>query len=276
MSTDKSLLTELLSERILFIDGAMGTMFQRAGLVEADYKKGRFEGHAGDLKGNHDILCLTRPDVVRKVHEAYLDAGCGDGRFLAALPSLGPVPGRVVGSDISARILETARETARRAGVEPELVRANLEALPFPNGSFDVTLCSQVIEHLEEPKLGLRELARVLRPGGTLILTSMSARARITQTLNLPRTALVRLLRHEGRNVALPVPEREFVPDELADDVRRAGLEVNELETFRFHLRPPLDRPRTRRMFAAIDRLLPRHGFGDILVVVATRLPESS
>jgi SAM-dependent methyltransferase len=208
--------------------------------------------------------------------EAYLDAGCGDGRFLAALPSLGPVPGRVVGTDISARILATARETARRAGVEPELVQANLEALPFPDGSFDLTLCSQVIEHLEEPDLGLRELARLLRPGGTLIITTMGARALITQTLNLPRTGLVRLFRLQGRNVELPVPELEFLPDDLADDVRRAGLEVSEIETFRFHLRPPLDRPLVRRMCAAIDRRLPRHGFGDIVVVVARRPPETS
>lgn len=203
--------------------------------------------------------------------EAFLDAGCGDGRFLAALPGVGPVPARVVGTDLSERILATARATAARAGVESELVQANLETLPFADGSFDLILCSQTIEHLVEPALGVRELARVLAPRGTLLLTTMSSRARITQALNLPRTALVRLFRLQARNVELPVPEAEFAPDELAAEVRAAGLAVERVETFRFHLRPPLDRPRVRRALAALDRRLPAHGYGDILVVVATQ-----
>jgi 5-methyltetrahydrofolate--homocysteine methyltransferase len=68
-------LPALLDERILLLDGAMGTMLQRAGLVEADYRGTRFADSPRDLKGNHDLLCLTRPDVVREVHAAYLAAG---------------------------------------------------------------------------------------------------------------------------------------------------------------------------------------------------------
>ena len=64
----------LLAERILVLDGAMGTMLQRARLVEADYRGSTFTDIAGDLKGNHDLLCLTRPDVVRGVHAEYLAA----------------------------------------------------------------------------------------------------------------------------------------------------------------------------------------------------------
>ncbi|HBO11746.1 MAG TPA: methionine synthase, partial [Halieaceae bacterium] len=64
-----------LDARILVIDGAMGTMIQGEGLVEADYRGERFADHAGDLKGNNDLLSLTRPDVVRRIHEAYLAAG---------------------------------------------------------------------------------------------------------------------------------------------------------------------------------------------------------
>src|SRR6056297_396583 len=67
-------LAELLSRRILLLDGATGTMMQEKGLVEADFRGDRFPDHA-DLKGNYDVLSITRPDVVASVHQAYLDAG---------------------------------------------------------------------------------------------------------------------------------------------------------------------------------------------------------
>jgi len=66
---------ELLARRILVLDGAMGTMLQRLRLGEADYRGARFAAHGHDLKGDHDVLALTRPDAVRRVHDAYLDAG---------------------------------------------------------------------------------------------------------------------------------------------------------------------------------------------------------
>ena len=68
-------LRRLLEERIVFFDGAMGTMIQRAGLGEADFRGDRFADHPGSLQGNNDLLVLTRPDVIRGIHEEYLDAG---------------------------------------------------------------------------------------------------------------------------------------------------------------------------------------------------------
>lgn len=68
-------LTALLDERIVVLDGAMGTMLQGYQLEEADYRKGRFEDHPKELKGNHDLLSITRPDVIREVHLAYFEAG---------------------------------------------------------------------------------------------------------------------------------------------------------------------------------------------------------
>ena len=68
-------LRELFAERILFFDGAMGTMIQGAGLEEEDFRGERFRDHPGSLKGNNDLLVLTRPDVIRGIHEQYLDAG---------------------------------------------------------------------------------------------------------------------------------------------------------------------------------------------------------
>jgi 5-methyltetrahydrofolate--homocysteine methyltransferase len=68
-------LHDLLSRRILILDGAMGTMIQRYALTEADFRGERFRPHARDLKGNNDLLVLTRPDVISEIHHQYLEAG---------------------------------------------------------------------------------------------------------------------------------------------------------------------------------------------------------
>jgi 5-methyltetrahydrofolate--homocysteine methyltransferase len=72
--TDRAL-RDLLARRILIIDGAMGTMIQRERLSEADYRGERFRDHPSDLKGMNDLLCLTKPEVVEKIHRQYLEAG---------------------------------------------------------------------------------------------------------------------------------------------------------------------------------------------------------
>jgi 5-methyltetrahydrofolate--homocysteine methyltransferase len=68
-------LPALLAQRIAILDGAMGTMIQRFKLTEADYRGERFREHGKDLKNNGDLLVLTRPDVIRDIHEGYLAAG---------------------------------------------------------------------------------------------------------------------------------------------------------------------------------------------------------
>ena len=64
-----------LTERILVLDGAMGTMIQGYKLEESDFRNEELANHAIDLKGNNDMLSLTRPDVIAAIHEAYIDAG---------------------------------------------------------------------------------------------------------------------------------------------------------------------------------------------------------
>src|SRR3954467_15787010 len=68
-------LPELLAQRILILDGAMGTMIQRFKLTEQDSRGERLREHPKDLKNNSDLLVLTRPDVIRDIHEGYLAAG---------------------------------------------------------------------------------------------------------------------------------------------------------------------------------------------------------
>ncbi|MDH4041511.1 MAG: homocysteine S-methyltransferase family protein, partial [Gammaproteobacteria bacterium] len=68
-------LEQALQSRILVLDGAMGTMIQTEGLQEEDYRGERFAAHAYDLKGNNDLLSLTRPDIIAGIHRRYLEAG---------------------------------------------------------------------------------------------------------------------------------------------------------------------------------------------------------
>jgi 5-methyltetrahydrofolate--homocysteine methyltransferase len=75
MTDTKAALDRLLRERILILDGAMGTMVQRHKLTEADFRGTRFADHPHDLKGNNDVLVLTRPDVIEQIHHQYLEAG---------------------------------------------------------------------------------------------------------------------------------------------------------------------------------------------------------
>ena len=72
---DRQSFARLLSERVLILDGGMGTMIQRYNLTEADYRGERFAQFPQPLKGNNDLLCVTRPEVIREIHRQYLDAG---------------------------------------------------------------------------------------------------------------------------------------------------------------------------------------------------------
>jgi ubiquinone/menaquinone biosynthesis C-methylase UbiE len=197
--------------------------------------------------------------------DAFLDAGCGDGRYLAALET--ELPERIAGVDISERILETARARVPRA----DLRQANLESLPFADAEFDLVLSSQVIEHVLDAAAAARELARVLRPGGVLILSTDNARNLVTRGLNAPRVALVRALRLRGRRGRIESPATAYTRESAAELLAAAGLRVERTETFRFHLMWPFALPPLVRALNALDARLPAHGVGDILVVVARK-----
>src|ERR1700761_9478949 len=75
MVNSKELIEKALKDRILVIDGAMGTMIQRHKLEEKDYRGERFKDWASDLKGNNDLLVLTQPEIIEGIHREYLEAG---------------------------------------------------------------------------------------------------------------------------------------------------------------------------------------------------------
>ena len=71
----KKNIRQILNHRILVLDGAMGTMIQRYNLTEHDFRGKKFKNHAIDLKGNNDLLSITRPDIIKSIHHEYLKAG---------------------------------------------------------------------------------------------------------------------------------------------------------------------------------------------------------
>ena len=75
MTKKESLLANALKERILVLDGAMGTMIQKYELEESDFRGDLFSKHRNNLKGNNDILCLTKPELIASIHEKYLESG---------------------------------------------------------------------------------------------------------------------------------------------------------------------------------------------------------
>jgi ubiquinone/menaquinone biosynthesis C-methylase UbiE len=197
--------------------------------------------------------------------EAFLDAGCGDGRYLAALEA--ELPERIAGIDIAERILETARARVPRA----DLRQANLESLPFEDAEFDLVLSSQVIEHVLDAPAAARELARVVRPGGRLVISTDNADNRVTRVLNAPRAAVVSLLRLRGRRRRIESPATAYTQESFRALLEGVALEVERVETFRFHLMWPLDRAPILRALNALDERLGDRGVGDILLAVARK-----
>ncbi|GMW07848.1 MAG: 5-methyltetrahydrofolate--homocysteine methyltransferase MetH [Nevskiales bacterium] len=117
-------LEQLLDKRIAILDGAMGTMLQRVGLEEADYRGSRLVAWPKDLRGNHDLLTLTRPDVIAGVHRQFLEAGADvieTNTFNSTAPSQGDYGlGELVGelNLAGARLARTvADEVAAASGV---------------------------------------------------------------------------------------------------------------------------------------------------------------
>ncbi|MEL7310556.1 MAG: methionine synthase [Pseudomonadota bacterium] len=108
-------LQQLLSERIVFLDGAMGTMIQGFGLSEADYRGERFKDWPSDLKGNNDLLTLTRPEIVTDIHRQFLEAGADiveTNTFNANAPSQGDYGMESLVYELNRNAAQLARQAA--------------------------------------------------------------------------------------------------------------------------------------------------------------------
>jgi len=130
-----------------------------------------------DAKFGDDLpaYCAAVDEAGIKLGGLVVDIGCGTGRALPPLRmAVGPA-GAVIALDITPEMLDVARPAATLAGAS--LVLADARALPFPGGSVDAIFAAGLVNHLPDTEAGLRELARVTRPGGLLVLFHPSGRA---------------------------------------------------------------------------------------------------
>ena len=151
---------------------------QRRSLKEyKSFIRNHYDGFAGALTAvtgvltGHEALAgrLIRPGAfdVRGC-KRLLDAGCGNGRYSRFLLKEADPDALLTGFDYSQQMLRRARERLHSDRVTH--VAADLTRLPYADAAFDAVVCGWVLEHLPDPRPGLRELARVLRPGGKLLL----------------------------------------------------------------------------------------------------------
>jgi len=147
---------------------------------EAEYKRivqKHYDGLAGKLTTltgmvtGHEtlagIVISQRAFDVRGC-KRILDAGCGNGRYTKFILKQADPDAFITAFDLSQRMLRRARRKLNSPRVSH--VSADLTHLPYPDGYFDAVVCGWVLEHLREPRHGLRELSRVLAPGGKLLL----------------------------------------------------------------------------------------------------------
>jgi len=123
--------TELLKQRILILDGAMGTMIQTYKLSEEDFRGERFAQWPCDLKGNNDLLCLTKPQVIQDIHRAYLDAGAdliATNTFNATAISMSDYQMQDLAYEINVAAARIAREAAQEKSTadKPRFVAGGL------------------------------------------------------------------------------------------------------------------------------------------------------
>ena len=160
-----------------------------------------------------------------------LDVGCNTGYGTLRFA---PVAGRVVGVDVSPRAIDAARR--RAPGGHPEFVLTSGFDLPFPNDSFDLVTSFQVLEHVPDPIAYLREIRRVARPGGTVILATPNAATRL----------------YRGMTPWNRFHVHEYIAAELREVLRRVFEEVTVLGMFGA---PELYETEIRRVDAARQRI---------------------
>ena len=203
------ILNNILQSRILLLDGAMGTMIQRYGLEEQDYRGEAFAQWPCDLKGNNDLLSLTRPDIIRAIHDEYLDAGADiieTNTFNATRISMADYQMEDYAYDINLASAKLARQAADIATArQPEKPRFVAGALGPTNKTLslspDVNDPGYRAVSFEEVRSAYHEQIRGLMDGGVDIILIET----IFDTLNAKAAIFAMEEVFEEKGLRLPV-----------------------------------------------------------------------
>lgn len=198
-------------KRILILDGAMGTMIQRFALTEADYRGERFKDWPQDVKGNNDLLSLTRPDVIKNIHRQYLEAGAdilGTNTFSSTTIAQADYAMESLAYELNLESARIAREVADEMSAEtPDKIRLVAGAIGPTNrtGSISPDVNDPGFRNVsfDELKIAYKEAAKGLAEGGADILIVET----IFDTLNAKAAlfALEELFDEEGYRLPIMI-----------------------------------------------------------------------
>ncbi|HEV2286683.1 MAG TPA: homocysteine S-methyltransferase family protein, partial [Steroidobacteraceae bacterium] len=201
-------LKRLLDERIVLLDGAMGTMIRQHRLDERGFRGERFAQHGHDLRGNNDILTLTRPDIVAGIHRAYLAAGADiieTNTFNSNSVSQADYGTAALTAELNYRAARLAREVAdefARASATPRFVAGALgPTTRMSSLSPDVNDPGHRSVSFDELAAAYREAARALLAGGADLLLIET----VIDTLNAKAAIYAALTLFEETGVSVPL-----------------------------------------------------------------------
>ncbi len=239
-SPKRAQLEQLLSERIAILDGAMGTMLQSCGLEESDFRGERFADHPSDLKGDNELLVLTRPELVARVHDAYLAAGADiieTNTFGATRIAQADYGMQSVCRELNLRAAQLARRAADAWSARtPERPRFVAGAIGPTNRTLSISpdVNDPALRSLgfDELRAAYAEQARALVEGGADLLLIET----IFDTLNAKAAIVACLDSFDALGVALPLMISVTITDKSGRTL--SGQTVDAFWSSVAHARP--------------------------------------
>jgi 5-methyltetrahydrofolate--homocysteine methyltransferase len=202
---------EILKERILVLDGAMGTMIQRHTLEEADFRGERFKYHPYPLKGNNDLLSITRPDIIKDIHRQYLEAGADileTNTFSSTSVAQADYHMEAIVYELNFQSAKIAREVAdeftRKDPSKPRFVAGSMgPTTKLASMSPDVNNPGYRAITFDQLAVAFKEQARGLIDGGVDMLLLET----VTDTLNVKAAlfAIQELFEETGKSVPVMI-----------------------------------------------------------------------